>query len=464
MKNIVARLFLLTVFCASLLFSGHCLAQSNTVGSGTRTANQNDWPRMLGPDGNSVSAETEIRTDWQSGKLPLKWIWQTGVGYGNCVVADGRVFQFDRFDESERLVCLDSDTGREQWRWDSPVIYRDMYGYNDGPRASPIVHLGYVYVYGVTGKLACLQADSGKLVWQRDINKEFGVVQNFFGVGSTPIAYQDLLWVMIGGSPASSQNVDDGQLHLVKPNGTAMVAFDCRSGKEVYRVGNYLASYSAPIIALIDNADWCLAFVREGLLAFHANDGSNEKFFHWRSDVIESVNAASPVVFGNRIFLSETYGPASVIVEMKDEKLIEVWRDGQSRKEQSFRAHWATPVRVGDLLFGSSGRNEPDSDFRCIELATGKVRWVQRNRQRTTSLFVDNHLVVLGEYGQLSLIRPNPDKWDLVTELDLERIANPKNGQPLLSDPCWAPPVLSNGQLYVRGPKHLVCLELIPPK
>ncbi len=462
--NMVPQLLFSVVCWTSIGFSGVCLAQSSTPDPVANQPSSNNWPRMLGPSGNSVSGETGIRTDWVAGKLPIKWAYETGVGYGNCVVADGYVFQFDRYGDVERLVCLDPMNGVEKWRWESPVVYRDMYGYNDGPRVSPIVHQNHVYVYGVAGKLACLKIDSGQLVWQRNINKEYGVVQNFFGVGATPIAHRDLLWVMVGGSPTSSQRVGDGQLNLVEPNGTAMVAFDCRSGKELYRVGNYLASYSAPIIANIDNADWCLSFVREGLLAFHAQDGSHETFFPWRSDVMESVNAASPVVFGNRIFLSETYGPASVIVEIKAGTLVEVWRDGKTRKDQTFRAHWATPIRVGDLLFGSSGRNEPDSDFRCIELNTGKVRWIERNRQRTTSLLVDNHLIVLGEYGQLSLIRPNPDGWDLVTSVDLERMTNPKNRRSLLEYPCWAPPVLSDGLLYVRGPKHLVCLELIPPK
>jgi outer membrane protein assembly factor BamB len=266
---------------------------------------------------------------------------------------------------------------------------------------------------------------------------------------------------MVGGSPASSQNVGDGQLNSVKPNGTAMVAFDRNTGREVYRIGNYLASYSAPIVANIDGTDWLLSFVREGLLAFHVADGSHETFFPWRSDIMESVNAATPVVFGNKILLSETYGPASVIVELKDNKLTEVWRDGTTRKDQAFRAHWATPIRIDNLLYGCSGRNEPDSDFRCIDLSTGKVRWVERNRERTTSLLIDGHFIVLGEYGQLRLIRPNPDRYDLVTEIDLEKIPNPKTSRPLLEYPCWAPPVISNGLLYVRGPRNVVCLELI---
>ncbi len=425
---------------------------------------QDDWPRMLGPNGDSTSPAKGIRTDWNRQNLPIRWIQRTGVGYGNGVAADGRWFQFDRFGNVERLTCFGLENGAELWRWEHEVTYRDMYGYNDGPRCSPVVSNGLVYVYGVAGLLACLDVRTGSLKWMRQLNEEYGVVPNFFGVGSAPVAYGSLVLTMVGGSPESSSRIPLGRLDLAKPHGTAMVAFDSDSGREVYRVGNYLASYSAPIIARIDGVDWCLALMREGLLAFHAVDGSQPIFYPWRSETFESVNAASPVVFGNRILISECYSIGSIVLELKEGAFREVWRDSPSKKDQFFRAHWGTPVRVGNWLFGSSGRNEPDSDFRCIDFDSGTVRWTKRNRERATCLLVDDHIIALGEYGQLRLLSPIASSYEQLAEIDLEKQREPMTNRPLLEHPCWSPPALSRGLLMLRGPNHVVALELIPSR
>jgi len=418
-----------------------------------------DWPRMLGPNYDSRSPEVGILTKWPATGLKVVWTADTGVSYGNGVAANGRWFQFDRFGDVERLSCLNAETGESLWKWESPVEYRDAYGYNNGPRCSPVVDGGRVYVLGVAGTLACLSTLDGSQLWKLDTNNTYSVSQNFFGVGASPLIYKDKILVMIGGGS------------FTKSNGTAMVAFDKNSGKELYKVGNYHASYSAPIIQKIHGADVCLSFVREGLLCFDPENGSSEAFFPWRSDDLESVNAASPVVWNNRILISETYELGSVLLNLTKSGLDELWKDGSGRKEQVLRSHWSTPLLDGNIIYASSGRNEGDTDLRCLEWKEPKnnaeswkpdVRWSIRNHDRMTGLLVDKHVLMLGEFGTLQLLELNKEKLTVVAQMELAQTLDTRDRRPLVQSPSWAPPVLSHGLLYVRGKDKVVCLELIP--
>ncbi len=430
----------------------------NAGSLGTRK-NGGDWPRMLGSAYDSRSSETGILKEWPQEGLKIVWTADTGMGYGNGVSAHGRWFQFDRFGKVERLSCMNAETGELLWKWDSPVDYRDEYGYNDGPRCSPVVEGDRVFVYGVAGTLACLSAKEGKLIWKLDTNQTYGVTKNFFGVGASPLIYKDKLIAMVGGQRAS------------KPNGTAMVAFDKETGKELYRIGNYLASYSAPVVHSIHGQDVCLSLVREGLLAFDPNDGSKERFFPWRAAMFESVNAASPIVWQNRVLISEAYEIGSALLSLTDESIEPIWIDEPGIKNRLIRAHWSTPLLDGNLLYASSGRNQPDTDLRCLLLDQAsvgspswkpEVRWTKRNHDRMTGLIVDGHVLLLGEEGSLQLHEINKDKWTVLAQMELGETKDPRDGKPLLRSPSWAPPVLSHGLLYLRGEGKVVCLELIP--
>jgi len=310
--------------------------------------------------------------------------------------------------------------------------------------------------------LACIAVADGAQLWKLDTNKKFDVVQNFFGVGASPLIYKDKILAMVGGSVTNSSN---------PPKGSAMVAFDKLTGTEIYSVGDYLASYSAPVVQNINGADVCLAFVREGLMAFDPDDGSKESFFPWRASTQESVNAASPIVWQERILISETYERGSAMLKLTPSGFEELWKDGSGRKEQILRAHWSTPLLDGNVVYASSGRNEPDTDLRCIEWKTPniesdpwlpKVKWTVRNHDRMTGLLIDNHLLMLGESGVLQLIDLNQDKLTIVAEMELAQMTDAKDGRPLVQTPSWAPPVVSHGLLYVRGTNKVVCLELIP--
>ncbi len=424
-----------------------------------------DWPVFLGPRGDGTSIEKGLDEKLWNPIPKVLWTIPLGTSYGGPTISQGKLFQFDRHGLAERLTCYVAETGIEIWRWDSIVEYEDMYGYNNGPRCCPIVDGDRVYVYGVAGNLACISASDGKLLWKRNLAKEFGVVQNFFGVASAPCVYGQHLFVAVGGSPSESHSLPPGRLDGVKPNGSAIVALDKMTGKDSYKLGDDLASYSTPIVRKVGEQTLGLAYLRSGLLAWEPDTGKELFRFPWRAEMLESVNAAQPVTVGSQILLSEAYEIGSTLIDAQSLPPKQIWRDGDSRDDQAFRAHWSTPVVIDGYLYGSSGRNPPDSDFRCVRLHDRHVQWVHLVRgeqERSSVLLVDGYLVVLGESGSLKLIKPNPEKYQVVASADLSKIDDTRDGTPLLESPCWAAPVLSHGLLYLRGNTKLVCLELIP--
>lgn len=429
-----------------------------------------DWPAFLGPTADSKSSETGLITKWNKGTPRIVWQKKLGTGYGIGSVSRGRFLQFDRYGHQARLSCWNSETGAELWKFEYASDYEDLYNYNNGPRCSPLIDGDRVYIFGVEGMLHCVQLVDGKLLWKFDTARKFGVVQNFFGVGSSPVIHGDLLLVMVGGSPASSQTLPPGQLDRVEPNGTAVVAFDKRTGEVRYKVGDDLASYASLRVTTIDKEPFCLAFCREGLLAFDPRTGKQDFHFPWRSKILESVNAATPTIVGDQVLISETYGPGSTMLKIARGKQELLWQDDPKKREKTLLSHWCTPVHHAGFGYGCSGRHTSDGTLRCFDWKTGVVKWSEPGLTRTSLLYVDGHFVGLGEYGQLFLFKANPEKFELVAEAELtDPVAGPllpgaAGGGALLKYPCWAAPILSHGLLYVRGDDRLVCVEVILEK
>lgn len=411
-------------------------------------ARAEDWPRFLGPRGNSTSAETGVFADWSPEGPPLVWQRELGASYGIGSVAGGRFYQFDRFAGNARLTCLDARTGRYLWQFEYPSDYEDMLGYNNGPRCSPVIDEGRVYLFGAEGMLHCVGADDGRLLWKVDTAKTFGVVQNFFGVGATPVVEGDLLLVVVGGSPPDSQDAGRFDLDRARGNGSAVVAFDKRSGAVRYAIGDELAAYATPQLATIDGRRWGFVFARGGLLAFEPRSGEIDFHYPWRSRLRDSVNASTPVVVGNEVFISECYGPGSSLLRVRPGAYEVVWRDGPER-EKSLQTHWNTPVYHDGYLYASSGRHSSESELRCVEWRTGRVVWRQPGLRRASLLYVDGHLVCLGEDGVLRLLEATPRAY-------VERAK-----AALVRPPAWAAPILCDGLLYLRGDDRLVCLRLL---
>lgn len=436
-------------------------AAADTAGDlGTRKTGS-DWPSFLGPTRDSVSTEKGILTKWPEAGLRVLWHKKVGTGYGPVAVSKGRVFVFDRIEDRARLRCLKSESGEQLWKFEYATDYTDHYGYNNGPRCAPVVDDDRVYIYGAEGMLHCIR--DGKPVWKVNTVADFGVVQNFFGVGAAPVVEGDLLLAQVGGSP-KGERIDPDQ----KNNGTALIAFDKLTGKVKYQIGDDLASYSVPTLATIDGKRWCFVLARSGLLGIDPAAGKVRFTFPWKARNFESVNAANPLVIGDKVFITETYGPGSALLRIKGDGHEVVWKDDEKARKKAMQCHWNTPIHHEGYIYGSSGRHTQNAELRCIEAATGKVMWSEPNLSRASLMMVDGHFVCHGEDGELRLIKVNPKKYEEVAHLVVKNRGKADSsigdGDPLLEYPCWAAPVLSHGLLHLRGKDRVVCLELIPEK
>ncbi|MFO0930189.1 MAG: PQQ-binding-like beta-propeller repeat protein [Gemmataceae bacterium] len=425
-----------------------------------------DWPCFLGPTHDSVSREKGILTPWPAGGPRIVWERAIDVGYAMPSISRGRLFLFDRTRNRCTLRCWKAETAEPLWTFDYPTDYRDMYGYNGGPRCCPVVDGDRVYVYGPEGMLHCVRVVDGKPLWKVDTRTTFNVVQNFFGVGSTPVVEGDLLLVQVGGSPRGS---DLDSFMDLKGDGSGLVAFDKRTGQVRYKVSDELASYSSPVVATVGKRRYCFLFARGGLLALEPATGKIDFHFPWRANMLESVNAGNPVIVGDRVLVSECYQLGTAVLAVRPGGFTEVWTDRErGGRTKALLCHWMTPVCVNGHVYASSGRHKGEAELRCVELATGKVRWREPDLTRASLLHVDGHFVLLGEDGWLRLVKVNPERYEEVSRVLLRRTGRAgkpdADGEPLLEEPCWAAPIVSNGLLYVRGDRRLVCLELIPAK
>ena len=381
---------------------------------------------FLGPRQNNTSAETGLLLDWPEGGPPVVWRKTLGRSFSPPVAAGGKLIAFHRMGDEEVLECTSARTGETLWDFRYPTRYADRYAYNGGPRSSPTIDGDRVYSYGAQGTLTCLELATGKKVWQRALNKELNVAQGFFGVGVPPIIEKDIVLLNAGGP------------------GAGVVGINKKTGDTVWKTGDCGASYSTPVVYTIHGERMAVFLTKEGLLIVRPDSGKVLHEFAFRSPIYESVNAASPVVVDDVVFLSAVYSVGSIALQVTPEGLKCLWRDRRNMEN-----HWATCIYHAGFLYGTHGRNEPEAVMRCIDWKTGEVRWTSpRGLGRTTFIMAQGHFIALGERGDLALIEVNPDRY-----VEKKRVR-------LLEYPCWAPPVLADGLLFIRNETLLLCLNL----
>ena len=438
-----------------------------------------DWGTFLGPTANGRSSLKGMAVPWPADGPRIVWHRELGEGYCGPAVAQGRCVICDRIGQEIRVRCLEAETGRELWQQRYPTDYVDTFGYDGGPRASAVIAGDAVITFGPEGRLECRSLADGASRWQVDTSKAYHVVRNFFGVSAAPlvvdIGEERLVIVQVGGSPPGSAPPSPERLDLVKGLDSGLVAFDLATGRERWRSSDQLASYSTPVRATIGGRDRLLAWMRDRFLVVDPATGAIQADFRWRADELFSVVAASPVVAGDEVLLSETYSPGSVLLKVNPAGLQPVRQDAsRSRPNRSLKSHWATPVLHDGHLYGSSGRNAGDALLVCADWKTGAIRWSEPGLGRSSMVWADEYLIVLGEFGDLVLVKATPDRYEEVSRARLVGLATDtqnatsrgtqESGAELLVAPCWAAPVIAHGYLYVRGQGRLVCIDLLPKK
>lgn len=389
------------------------------------SAGAGDWPQFLGPERNGRSAETNLALRWpKEGPRPL-WQRKVGQGFSGPVVADGKLILFHRIENSERIECLNATNRSALWQFEYRTAYRDDFGFDEGPRATPAISGGKVFTYGAEGMLTCLDFASGRRLWKADCRQQFHAPKGFFGIACSPLVEAHHVILNVGGDNAG------------------IVAFDEESGALVWKATRDQASYASPTAATIAGRRYLFAFTRSGLAGLEPDTGKIHFEFPWRSPMEASVNAATPLVIGNFVFISASYEAGAALIEVTPGGPKKVWSGNDSLSN-----HYATCVEHDGFLFGFHGRQEMGQEFRCVELKSGKVRWAKSGLGAGTVTLAGNRLLVMTEGGELLEGEASPENFVI------------RNRAQVLPFEVRAAPALAGGVFYARSKNNLVALDL----
>jgi outer membrane protein assembly factor BamB len=382
----------------------------------------------LGPsrDGNTADA---VRVPFAAQGPSRLWNLKIGQGFAGPVIAEGKVVLFHRVGDEEVVEALDRKTGKPCWRHAYPTAFSDDFGFDEGPRGTPCVRGGRVVTFGAEGRLTCLSLVDGTQIWQVDTKAQFHADKGFFGPACSPLIDGALVLLNLGGK-----------------DGAGVAAFDLDTGKLAWKVTDHEAGYASPVT--LDRAAGRLAlfFTRSGLVGVETTTGKLRFEFPWRARMHASVNAASPVVDGDHVLLTASYGAGAVLLRLKPggDGVDKVWSS-----DDSLSAHYATPVKHGAFLYGFHGRQESGTRLRCIEWSSGKVRWDTEMKAGTVAVAGDK-LVVLTENGELTIASATPDAF------------HPLARAQILGSGTRAPFALSEGLLVARDKSQIGAFDLRP--
>ncbi|MBN8249895.1 MAG: PQQ-binding-like beta-propeller repeat protein [Verrucomicrobia bacterium] len=382
-----------------------------------------DWPQFLGPARNGTTPDA-VTTPWPTAGPARRWRVDAGAGFAGAVVAGDRAVLFSKEEAEDTVTAVDVLSGKRLWTQRQPTTFSDEMGSGDGPRSTPCIAEGRVFLWGADGHLWARDLVDGRLLWDVDTRVEFQADPGFFGFACSPLVIGDQVLLNVGGR-----------------EGAGVAAWDTSLGKLRWKRTDQEAGYASPVPGTGASAGLALFFNREGLLGVSMPSGEERYRFPWRSRMGASVNAASPLVQGDDIFLTASYGTGAVLLRRQGDTLKTVWSG-----DESLSAHFATPVLHAGHLYGFHGRQERGAELRCVEWSTGRVVWRQEDLGPGSLVLAAGDLVILLESGELLVAPATPDGF------------RPAARAQILGRGARAPFAIAGGAVFARDTRHWICV------
>lgn len=382
-------------------------------------ANGAVWPQWRGTNRDGISTEKISPAGWGKEGPKKAWAKSVGTGAGSMAVSGGRVYTMGNTKDTDEIFCLDAATGAEIWKHSYPQPL-DARQFEGGPGSTPTLDGDKVYTLSHQGDLFCLSAGDGKVVWSKNLQKDFGGKRPTWGYAGSPLIEGELVIVDSGGQGAST------------------VALDKSTGVLKWKAGDDSAGYSSPLTMDLAGTRCVVLFKADSLVGLKAANGQELWRHGWRTNY--DVNAATPVVFGDKVFITSGYSTGCALVQVSPGKATELWRN------KSLRSQLASPVLVKDHLYGIDG-NVKGGELRCVDFQTGEIRWKEKIGGGSL-IAAEGQLLILNEKGELILAETSPAQY---RELARAQV---------LSGRCWVAPVLAEGKIYCKNNAgNLICLE-----
>lgn len=393
----------------------------------TVTVRAEDWPQILGPTRNGVYTGVKLADAWPATGPKVVWKRPVGEGLAGVAVAAGRVILFHRVKNEEVVESLAATTGAPQWRFAYPTVYRDDFGFDEGPRAVPVIAGGTVFTVGADSELTALELTTGRKLWNVNLMQRFATRKGYFGYAGSPLVEAGRVIVNAGG----------------RDQNAGIVAFAADTGAVLWSATNHEPSYSSPVAATLDGQRLAIFLTREGLVGLDQASGAVKFQMRWRARYAASVNAATPLVIGDLIFISASYDTGAATLRVKGGTLTPLWKG-----DDELSNHYATSVHAGGILYGFHGRQEFGQAFRAVDLMTGAVKWSEEKFGAGSVLLAGGKLLVVHERGALSLVAATPQQFRTLAQATV------------LPGTVRAFPALADGVLFIRNDTTLVALDL----
>jgi outer membrane protein assembly factor BamB len=424
-----------------------------------------DWPQWLGPQRDGVWRETGILKKFSSGGPKVRWERPIGEGYAGPAVANGKVYITDRilakgaknpksaFDKktrvagTERVLCLNEADGKVLWQHEYPCEYQISYA--SGPRTTPVVTGGKVYTLGAMGHLFCLDADTGKVYWSKQLLERYEMNVPMWGFAGHPLVDGNRLICLVGGA------------------GSVAVAFDKDTGKEIWKaLSAKEPGYAPPMIYEIDGKRQLILWHPQSVNSLNPVTGEVywTQRFNKKPQLGAGMTIPTPRLDRDKLYLTAFYD-GSLMLKVKGTQPPTILWDGQGRSEQpddtkALHCVMGTPFIKDGYIYGVCSYGE----LRCLDEATGERLW--STHKPTTGKSVrwghaflieqGDRFIIFNETGDLIIARLTPQGYE---EIDRANILEPTNtmaGRRVV----WSHPAFANRSIYARNDRKIVCISM----
>ena len=372
-----------------------------------------DWPNYRGPEHNGISTET----GWDAADLEdpdIVWEASIGTGFSSIAVADGKAYSMGNIDDKDYVYCFDADSGKELWKhsYEHPL---DRKYYEGGPSATPSFDDGKVYTISKRGHIFCLDADSGNVVWKNKLDIE----RPTWGLAGSPLVHDEL---------------------IVYNAGKYGVAVKKATGEVVWQNGKGPSGYSTPVPYMAGDKKAAILFGQDRVFAVEVETG--EKLWQEKWKTKHDVNAADPIIKGNKVFITSGYGSGCALIRIDGNKATRIW--GEEKETTNMRSQMSGPVLWEGYLYGIN-----QNELVCLDFETGKTMWSFKPVGNGSLIIVDGKIVTLSDKGTLYIAEASPEGFNEISSAKI------------LRGRCWAPPAFSGGKVYARTSRgDLVCVDL----
>jgi len=376
-----------------------------------------DWPRWRGPEGNGISTETEWNPEALLQGPRIVWKVNVGIGYSCIAIKGSSLYTMGNRKGQDTVYCLDATTGRMVWKYSYPCSP----GQYPGPHATPTVDGSVVYTLSKKGHLFCFSADKGKVQWQRNIVQDFNVRPPTWGLAGSPVV--------------------EGEL-LILNAGVSGLALNKKTGTKVWLSKPGVGGYATPVIYDHKGNRYAAIFGQKAIYGVEVKTGRKAWSYPWITT--HNVNAADPLVYENRVFISSNYGSGCALLDISYHKPKLIW------KNNNINSHFSAFILIDGYIYGNDGfAGSSRGVFRCLDIETGKEMW-GKGLGFGSLIAADGKLILLNEKGNLFIVKATPSSYQEIS-----------SARSVLSRTCWTPPVLCKGMIYCRNHRgDLVCIDV----